>query len=133
MKPRIVVIILFIVLGGVALAGIFSFIGGAPVPADAAVADFAQCLATKGAVMYGTKTCPYCRAEKAAFGDAFRYIEYVECTETPNRCVDAGVQGVPLWTFADGTRREGAQGLEGLARASGCPFIPKNETSRSQR
>lgn len=125
MNSKLSITFLFIVLAGIAIAGAFAFIGGEPPQADAAVLELAQCLAGKGAVMYGTKTCPYCRAEKAAFGEAFQYVTYVECTEEPNRCVEAKVEGVPLWTFADGMRLNGAQGLEGLARASGCPFIPK--------
>lgn len=118
--------LLFLILAGVAVAGVLLFMGGAPAePANAAAVSLAQCLRGKDAVMYGTKTCPYCRAEKAAFGEAFQYIDYVECTEEPKRCVEAGVESVPLWTFGDGTRLTGAQGLEGLSRASGCPFIPE--------
>lgn len=119
---KITVWVLFLVLAGIVAAGVLSFVGGEPREADAAVTALAQCLAGKGATMYGTNTCPYCRAEKAAFGEAFRYLSYVECTESPSVCVAAGVKGVPLWTFADGTRLEGAQGLERLARASGCPY-----------
>ena len=122
MNQKLITTILFIVLIGIAVAAVFSFVGGAPREVDAAVVSLAQCLDGKGAVMYGTKTCPYCRAEKAAFGEAFQYIDYVECTAEPNRCVAAGVETVPLWTFTDGTRLSGAQGLEGLARESGCPF-----------
>lgn len=124
MNSTFTVIMLFIVLAGIALVGVFTFVGGAPKEVNAAVVGLAQCLQGKGAMMYGTKSCPYCRAEKAAFGEAFQYINYVECTEEPNRCVAAGVEGVPMWTFTDGTRLEGAQGLEGLARASGCPYVP---------
>lgn len=126
MNSKATIIVLFVILVGIAVAGIFAFVGGEPEQVNAAVAALAECLAGKGAAMYGTKTCPYCRAEKAAFGEAFRYIHYVECTEEPNRCVAAGVESVPLWTFADGTRLNGAQGLEGLARATSCPFTPRN-------
>lgn len=125
MSSKNTTFVLFAVLLVIGIAGAFSFIGGEPKEVDAAVTSLAQCLSGKGATMYGTKTCPYCRAEKAAFGEAFQYVTYVECTETPNACVEAGVEGVPLWTFADGTRLEGAQGLEGLARASGCPYVPE--------
>ncbi|MDP3974712.1 MAG: hypothetical protein Q8P88_00225 [Candidatus Jorgensenbacteria bacterium] len=125
-NSKVTIITLFVVLAGIAIVGIFTFIGGEPKEVDAAVVSLAQCLQGKGAVMYGTKTCPYCRAEKAAFGEAFQFINYVECTEEPNRCVEAKVESVPLWTFADGTRLNGVQGLEGLARATSCPFIPKS-------
>jgi len=124
MREKWMVGAVFTALAAIAIAGVFAFVSAEPKEADAAVLALAECLAGKGAVMYGTKTCPYCRAEKAAFGEAFARIAYVECTAEPNRCVAAGVKGVPLWTFADGTRLEGAQGLEGLARASGCPYVP---------
>lgn len=81
---------------------------------------FAQCLAENGAVMYGTYSCPYCAEEKRAFGDAFRLVPYVECTKTPNECVEAGVNAVPTWIFKDGRKFEGLQGLERLAEISGC-------------
>ncbi|MFH0806123.1 MAG: hypothetical protein V1885_00080 [Candidatus Brennerbacteria bacterium] len=126
MSSKSSVIALFVILAAIAVLGVFAFIGGEPKQVDAAVVELAQCLAGKGAIMYGTKTCPYCRAEKAAFGEAFQYISYVECTEEPNRCVEAKVEGVPLWTFSDGTRLEGKQGLEGLARAASCPYVPKD-------
>ncbi len=125
MDSKFTTIALFVILIVVGIVGVFAFVGGEPQEVDAAVVSLAQCLSEKGAVMYGTKTCPYCRAEKLSFGEAFQYITYVECTEEPNRCVDAGVEGVPLWTFTDGTRLEGAQGLEGLARAVNCPYAPK--------
>lgn len=125
MNSRTTTLALFAILAVVGVVGVFAFVGGEPQEVDAAVVALAQCLSGKGAVMYGTKNCSYCRAEKAVFGEAFRYLTYVECTETPNVCVEAGVEAVPLWTFADGTRLEGAQGLEGLARAAGCPFIPE--------
>lgn len=124
MDSKLSITVLFLILAAIAILGVFAFVGGEPKEVDAAVIGLAQCLQGKGAMMYGTKTCPYCRSEKAAFGEAFRYIDYVECTEDPNRCVAAGVEGVPMWTFTDGTRLEGAQGLEGLARASSCPYVP---------
>ncbi len=126
MSSKYSIIVLFAVLAAIAILGVFAFIGGEPKQVDAAVVELAQCLAEKGAIMYGTKTCPYCRAEKAAFGEAFRYITYVECTEETDRCIEENVEGVPLWTFADGTRLQGAQGLEGLARAASCPYVPKD-------
>jgi hypothetical protein len=124
MNSKFSTAILFVILAAIAVLGVFAFVGGEPKQVDAAVVELAQCLALKGAIMYGTKTCPYCRSEKLAFGEAFQYIDYVECTETPNVCVEAGVEGVPMWAFTDGTRLEGAQGLEGLARAVSCPYTP---------
>lgn len=85
-----------------------------------ALDGFAQCLSEKGAVMYGAYWCPHCQNEKRAFGDAFKYITYVECTEDPKACTDAGVKGYPTWKFPDGTKLEGEQGITKLSKATGC-------------
>jgi hypothetical protein len=82
--------------------------------------SFAQCLSAKGAVMYGAYWCPHCQNEKAAFGSAFSYVNYVECTQETAKCNAAGVQGFPTWIFPDGRRFEGEQGLQKLAEESGC-------------
>lgn len=82
--------------------------------------SFAQCLSGKGAVMYGAYWCPHCQNEKAAFGSAFSYVDYVECTQETSKCVAAGIKGYPTWTFPDGRRFEGEQGLQKLSQESGC-------------
>ena len=95
---------------------------------------FAQCLAGKGAVMYGVYWCPHCQNEKDAFGDSFRFVPYVECTDEPQKCLDAGIRGYPTWIFPaspaggpDGRRFEGEQGIEKLSRESGCPLGIRNK------
>jgi hypothetical protein len=81
---------------------------------------FAQCLTDQGALMYGTYWCPLCSRQKAVFGNAWQFIGYVECTEDPQRCIRAGVQGYPTWVLQDGSKLVGMQLLESLAQASGC-------------
>lgn len=90
---------------------------------------FAQCLAQKGFTMYGAYWCPHCQREKAAFGDSFKYVPYVECTEEPGttQCTDVGIKGYPTWITADGRRFEGEQGIEKLSEASSCPLPVANE------
>lgn len=89
---------------------------------------FARCLTEKGAVMYGAYWCPHCQNQKAMFGDAVKFIRYVECTEEPQTCTSALIRGFPTWIFPAspaspaGLRLEGTQPLESLAEASGCPF-----------
>ena len=94
---------------------------------------FAKCLTARGAVMYGADWCPHCQEEKAAFGAAFRFINYVECPAEPKRCLDAGVQSYPTWIFPaspaggpDGQKLVGRQGLTRLAEASDC-LIPSDD------
>lgn len=83
---------------------------------------FAQCLSKKGAIMYGADWCPYCQNEKKAFGDAFRFVSYIECPDNPKQCLAAGIIGYPTWLFPDGRRFEGELGLQNLAKESGCPL-----------
>ncbi len=95
----------------------------APKPAAVSVNaldQFAQCLAQKGFVMYGLYSCPHCQAEKALFGNSFKYVKYVECSTEPNQCTDAQVDAVPTWVGPNGLRFVGTQSLATLAQASGC-------------
>jgi hypothetical protein len=80
----------------------------------------AQCLSERGVVMYGADWCPHCGNEKKAFGDAFKYVNYVECPEKPKLCIEKGIEGYPTWIFPDGKKLVGEQGLEKLAAESGC-------------
>ncbi|MFA6227228.1 MAG: hypothetical protein WC631_02010 [Candidatus Paceibacterota bacterium] len=59
--------------------------------------SFAKCLTDKGFTMYGAVWCSHCTAQKALFGDSFKYIKYVECPDNINICLDKGVQGYPTW------------------------------------
>lgn len=87
----------------------------------AAVSDeFARCLTDLGVVMYGLDSCPHCQNEKKAFGNAFKYVTYVECRKEPKLCEKAGVEAVPLWVLPDGKRLVGEQGVEKLSQETGC-------------
>lgn len=119
-KPWIVLaIIVIVIVGGSALAYRAS---NAPTPLD----GFAACLKEKGATMYGTYWCQYCKKQKELFGRAFRSAKYVECAMPGNPrsqaqvCRDAGVQSYPTWIFADGSRATGVQELTDLAEKAGC-------------
>ena len=85
---------------------------------------FAQCLTSKGLKMYGAYWCPHCQAQKALFGDSFKYVNYTECTEKPDVCTAAGVQGYPTWEIAS-TTLVGEQSLETLAAQTGCVLEKK--------
>lgn len=81
---------------------------------------FAQCLAEKKITMYGAAWCSHCQREKANFGPAFQYVPYVECPENEKLCAAKGVTGYPTWIDAAGTKYSGEQGLDGLAKITGC-------------
>ncbi len=83
---------------------------------------FAQCLAGKDVVMYGAAWCSHCQNQKAAFGEAFKYVKYVECPDNIPLCTDKGIQGFPTWIFPNGVTLVGEQPLAKLAAESGCPL-----------
>jgi len=86
---------------------------------------FAKCLNSKGARMYGAWWCPHCADQKEAFGYAFQYVNYTECspqgqrTET-DQCKQAGIKHFPTWHFADGSNTEGVLPLTQLSQKTGC-------------
>ncbi len=89
----------------------------------------AKCLSAKGVKMYGDFRCPHCARQKALFGDAVKYLPYVECG-TPGKpmagpfqqgvCRDLQITKYPTWVFPDGERVASEQTLEALAERSGC-------------
>jgi flagellar basal body-associated protein FliL len=88
---------------------------------------FAKCLTAKGAKMYGAWWCPHCAEEKELFGNAFQYVNYVECSPAGERtqndvCKQAAVKNYPTWQFADDSRMEGMQPLMTLSKKTGCPL-----------
>lgn len=104
------------------LAGTWFILRNRVLPPVASLDAFAQCLAQKGATMYGAYWCSVCKEEKKAFDNSFRFVSYVECTAEPQKCLDAGIKGYPTWIFPDGRKFEGKQGIEKLSQESGCPL-----------
>ena len=114
--------IFFLIIGLLILGTIITIISR---PAESNISStkydtFAKCLASKNLTMYGTIWCSHCKAEKARFGDSFKYVPYVECTENPNLCLEKGVEDYPTWIDENGLKYVGEQGLEKLSQISGC-------------
>jgi len=98
-----------------------------PAQQGTAVNDFPTALARHltdtGAVMYGAYWCPHCKDQKEWFGEAFEYINYVECDPqgkggNPRLCQEKGIRGYPTWEIG-GRFYEGAYPLQSLAELSG--------------
>ncbi|MFA6436221.1 MAG: hypothetical protein WCW30_03755 [Candidatus Gracilibacteria bacterium] len=92
---------------------------------NGAIDSFAKCLTDNGMAFYGAYWCPHCQDQKKMFGDAFQYVNYVECdaggeNAQPEACVAAGIQYYPTWINAAGEMENGAQSFDGLAAMSGC-------------
>lgn len=87
-------------------------------------ADFAKCLSVNGAKMYGASWCGHCQNQKKMFGDAWNFMNYVECdprTEGADSalCLSKGIQGYPTWEIS-GKLYPGEMSFEKLAELSGC-------------
>lgn len=113
--------IIFIVLVVIIVGGLGLYANSQPGKLD----DFAQCLENKGAKFYGAFWCAHCQDQKKAFGSSKQYIPYIECstpdgTKQEQVCKDAGIEGYPTWTFADGSSLSGNQPLEVLASKTQC-------------
>ncbi len=108
------------VIGLIAFAASNEQAASAPSELD----GFAQCVTDSGTVMYGAWWCPHCEDQKAAFGSAFSYVEYIECSNAARTmnatCRDAGIEGYPTWEFSDGSRQAGFVPLETLAELTSC-------------
>ena len=89
-------------------------------------ADFAQCLAEKGATLYVADWCPWCAKQLDAFGpsgkEALNVVHCHDGRHNEKACASANVRAIPLWTFKDGTRLLGLQDNETLSKHSGCPL-----------
>ena len=83
----------------------------------------ARHLRSEGAVMYGSYKCPHCNTQKALFGDASQYVDYIECDPSgidaqPALCLQRGIMHFPTWEI-DGKYYEGAKSLQELSQLSG--------------
>jgi hypothetical protein len=88
--------------------------------------EFAKCIASKQARMYGLYWCPHCADQKEMFGASFRYIPYQECAikgsphELTPECKAAGVKLFPSWQFGNNPPKEGVLSLDALRDKTGC-------------
>lgn len=89
-------------------------------PSPSGVEKLAKCLKDKGAKFYGTSTCPHCNSQKQMFGDAAKFLPYIECSGSAKACVDAGVNAYPTWVFSDGTKYSGELTPELLEAKVNC-------------
>lgn|GEM_PF-851624 len=94
---------------------------GPEVLAALAAEKLAKCLTGNGSVLYGAYWSENTKNQENVFGEAFQYIEYVECTEDREACQDAGVTGYPTWVIKN-HRYPGEKPLETLSELSGCGY-----------
>ncbi len=86
--------------------------------------DFAKCLTEKEVKMYGGFWCGHCQNQKKKFGDAWDFVNYVECDARGENaqvdlCIAKGIGGYPTWEI-NGKLYPGEMTLERLAELSWC-------------
>jgi len=87
--------------------------------------SLAECLTSKGAVLYGAYWDSSTKKQKASFGDDIDKIKYVECgVEGDYRaqtieCSEAGIMAYPTWVI-NNEKHMGVLTYEELAALTGC-------------
>ncbi|MGB4254028.1 MAG: hypothetical protein WBJ22_02870 [Minisyncoccales bacterium] len=99
-KRYLIVVIFVAILGGI----IFYFGGKATLEAKQKEKqrNLAYCLLSKNIVLYGDSESSPTEQQKEIFGDAFEYINYVECNELDDwseECKEKNINDVPTWMF----------------------------------
>ena len=77
----------------------------------------AQCLSGKGAKMLGTLSCGDCIQEKDLFGEAFKFLNFIDCGQPNSGC--ANIENNLAWQI-NGTIYYGFRNLTELQNLSGC-------------
>ena len=89
------------------------------------IVSLAKALTLAGAREYGSQFCSACKYQKEMFGEAWKFITYVECATSNTNpaqnsaCLAANIKLYPTWEFKDGSRLEGVQQFEVLAQKIG--------------
>ena len=101
----------------------------AAIAADPDFRMFAACINESGAKYYGAHWCKYCGKQNRMFGEAVRYLPYVECSARGSRkqlphC--SHINGYPTWIFANGKRRSAVLSYSQLEQYTGCQLKPKD-------
>jgi hypothetical protein len=94
---------------------------------------FAQCISDSGAKFYGAFWCTHCQSQKKMFSSSSKYLPYIECSTSDGQgqldiCKNAGIEGYPTWTFADGSQLSGELPLNVLSEKTSC-LLPEGETT----
>ena len=77
--------------------------------------ELAKELSSQGWVMYGTNRCSWCIKQKGEYGDAFQYINYVNCDDNRQACMHASIKAIPCWVSPNGTHYSGYYNLTRLS------------------
>jgi uncharacterized membrane protein len=91
--------------------------------------QLAKCVTEKGINMYGSFRCGVCAKTRDMYGDAFEFINEIECHpqgENPQteRCLEKGIEGTPTWVMepngVEEKRYQGFLSADEMMEFSGC-------------
>jgi len=112
----IIVAIVLISVIGVTYTG--NMVGTVP---NEKLDEIAKCITKRGAVLYITSNCGSCDEQKKEFGNSFRFLNYVDCSEHEDLCLIAGIEGYPTWRV-NNVNYPGVRSPGEMAYITGCQF-----------
>jgi len=84
--------------------------------------DFAKCLSSKNAVVYGAiEWCEFTKMQAKMFGKSFKLLKYEDYSKYPQSF--GAIKKTPTW-IVDGKPYLGVQSIDRLSQSSGCT-LPK--------
>lgn len=78
--------------------------------------QIAKCLTEKGVVLYCSTLSFNCMRQRSSLGEAFEYINYLDCNENPEECQELSL---PAWRIG-GRFYYGIRDLGKLSESVGC-------------
>jgi len=87
-------------------------------PTNGIDAGTVNCIVGNSTV-YVSVTCGVCAEQKEIFGEQFKNLNSVDCTEEQQKCVDMGISHVPTWVI-NGEKMVGLKSVEELKELTGC-------------
>ncbi|MFU7561922.1 Ig-like domain-containing protein [Roseiconus sp. JC912] len=92
--------------------------------------QFAKALDAAGVTFFGAGWCPACSEQKALFEDGYKYLPFVEVTNSDRTInqvgIDNNITAYPTWVFPDTSRETGVLTLQQISDRSGVA-IPTSE------
>jgi glutaredoxin len=80
--------------------------------------ETAECIGEK-ATLYVQAGCPHCLTQQNKFGENKEFLTIVDCTKTPEKCINANIRRIPCWMI-NGTIIEGVYSIEELKNMMNC-------------
>jgi|LGVE01.1.fsa_nt_gb parallel beta-helix repeat protein len=77
--------------------------------------ELARMLTSQGWMIYGTSGDEWCIKQKEVFGDAFRNLNYINCDENEEACINANIKNIPCWISPNKTHYSGYYDLNRLS------------------